>query len=39
MLSEMAHWLMIAGAVLVVFGLSVLHSAQRHKTLGGTSDF
>ena len=29
----------IAGAVLVVFGLSVLHSAQRHKTLGGTSDF
>jgi hypothetical protein len=27
------------GAVLVVLGLSVLHSAQRHKTLGGTSGF
>jgi hypothetical protein len=27
---------MIAGAILVVLGLSVLHSAQRHKTLGGT---
>jgi hypothetical protein len=33
------RWLMIAGAILVVLGLSVLHSAQRHKTLGGTSDF
>jgi hypothetical protein len=30
------RWLMIAGAILVVLGLSVLHSAQRHKTLGGT---
>jgi len=30
---------MIAEAVLVVLGLSVVHSAQRHKTLGGTSAF
>jgi hypothetical protein len=33
------RWLMIAGAVLVMLGLSVVHAGQRHKTLGGTSGF